>query len=158
MSSISSAFLFTPLYTKPSRVPPASPRSSAPNFVPVLSSSCQDVHENCRTDDRHGSYAGVRCTHADRCARTIAGYMRDSDHEITVDTEVLNFALSLEHLENAFYTSGLSRFSEKDFEDDGLPSWVRGRFVQIAEHEAEHARLLNSVLGDQAIQPCDYKL
>ncbi|KAI0366556.1 hypothetical protein BV20DRAFT_643572 [Pilatotrama ljubarskyi] len=72
------------------------------------------------------------------------------------DTEILNLALTLEHLENAFYTQGLARFSEQDFENDGLPAWVHGRFVQISGHEAEHVKFLTAALGDKAVQPCEY--
>jgi len=72
------------------------------------------------------------------------------------DTTVLNFALTLEHLENAFYSGALAKFSEKDFRKAGLPSWARGRFVQVAAHEAAHVAFLSSALGDNATQPCNY--
>ncbi|KAI0329769.1 hypothetical protein GY45DRAFT_1304127 [Cubamyces sp. BRFM 1775] len=72
------------------------------------------------------------------------------------DISVLTFALTLEHLENAFYTQGLAKYSESDFQKDGLPAWVRGRFVQIAEHESEHVKYLTQALGDLAPQPCEY--
>ena len=51
-----------------------------------------------------------------------------------VDVNVLNFALTLEHLENAFYVEGLKKHSQNDFLKAGLPQWVRGRFEQIAKH------------------------
>ncbi|KJA17543.1 hypothetical protein HYPSUDRAFT_70652 [Hypholoma sublateritium FD-334 SS-4] len=72
------------------------------------------------------------------------------------DFTVLNYALTLEHLENAFYHQALDRFDEQAFLDAGLPSWVRGRFEQIAEHEATHVQLLSAALGDRATQPCAY--
>ncbi|KAI8996677.1 ferritin-like domain-containing protein [Trametes punicea] len=73
-----------------------------------------------------------------------------------MDVDVLNFALTLEHLENAFYTRGLAKYSEKDFENNGLPAWVRGRFEQISQHEAEHVKFLSDALGDKAVKPCEY--
>ena len=76
----------------------------------------------------------------------------------SLDISVLTFALTLEHLENAFYTQGLAKYSESDFQKDGLPAWVRGRFVQIAEHESEHVKYLTQALGDLAPQPCEYSL
>jgi len=72
------------------------------------------------------------------------------------DFEVLNFALTLEHLENAFYTQGLNKYSQSDFIKAGLPPWARGRFVEIAKNEAAHAAIIESVLGSQAVQPCEY--
>ncbi|KAI0672131.1 ferritin-like domain-containing protein [Trametes maxima] len=72
------------------------------------------------------------------------------------DAEILNYALTLEHLENTFYTQGLAKFSAQDFENAGYPPWVRGRFTQIARHEAEHVRFLTSALGDNAVQACEY--
>ncbi|KAJ6581852.1 ferritin-like domain-containing protein, partial [Mycena capillaripes] len=72
------------------------------------------------------------------------------------DTTVLNFALTLEHLENAFYSGALKKFSEADFQSAGLSSWSRGRFVQVAQHEAAHVAFLSKALGDKATQPCNY--
>jgi len=73
------------------------------------------------------------------------------------DVDILNFALTLEHIENAFYTEGLSRFTQKDFVDAGFPEWSYGRFKQIAAHEAAHVQLLEATLGDKATKPCTYK-
>ncbi|KAH9172028.1 ferritin-like domain-containing protein [Lactarius sanguifluus] len=73
------------------------------------------------------------------------------------DVDILNFALTLEHLENAFYTEGLSRFTQKDFVDAGFPDWSYGRFKQIAAHEAAHVHFLEETLGDKATKPCTYK-
>ncbi|KAG6863859.1 hypothetical protein C0991_002590 [Blastosporella zonata] len=71
-------------------------------------------------------------------------------------TTVLNFALTLEHLENAFYKGGLEKYDDKAFAHAGLAPWVRGRFTQIGEHEAAHVAFLSAALGDQATQPCEY--
>jgi rubrerythrin len=75
-----------------------------------------------------------------------------------LETEILNFALTLEHLENAFYTQGLQKYTQEDFVDAGLPTWARGRWNQIAQHETTHVSFLESVLGDEAVQPCTYEL
>ncbi|KAH9848098.1 ferritin-like domain-containing protein [Lenzites betulinus] len=69
---------------------------------------------------------------------------------------LLNFALTLEHLENAFYSQGLAKYTAQDFEQDGLPAWVYGRFVQILEHEATHVKFLTDALGDNAVKACEY--
>ncbi|KAH8829855.1 ferritin-like domain-containing protein [Flagelloscypha sp. PMI_526] len=72
------------------------------------------------------------------------------------DSAILNFALTLEHLENAFYTGALAKFDEKAFTDAGLPPFARKRFVEIGEHEKTHVKFLSDALGDKATKPCTY--
>ncbi|KZP06650.1 hypothetical protein FIBSPDRAFT_804701 [Athelia psychrophila] len=72
------------------------------------------------------------------------------------DTTVLNFALTLEHLENAFYSGALAKFSEADFASAGMPAYSHGRFVEIGQHEAAHVKFLSAALGANATQPCNY--
>jgi len=72
------------------------------------------------------------------------------------DFDILNFVLTLEHIENAFYSQGLSRFTQKDFVDAGFPAWSYGRLKQIAAHEAAHVQVLEITLGDKATKPCTY--
>jgi hypothetical protein len=77
---------------------------------------------------------------------------------LNTDTQVLNYALTLEHLENAFYSGGLAKFDDEAFRDAGLTSEARVRFSEIAGHEVVHVATLSAVLGDQATQPCTYSL
>ncbi|TFL03161.1 ferritin-like domain-containing protein [Pterulicium gracile] len=72
------------------------------------------------------------------------------------DTVILNYALTLEHLENAFYKEALGKFNAQEFQKAGYPPWVRRRFEEIAKHEATHVETLSSVLKDAAVQPCQY--
>lgn len=72
------------------------------------------------------------------------------------DIQVLQYALTLEHLENAFYHDALAKFTADDFKNAGFPDWVRGRISQIAEHEASHVKLLSAALGAAAVKPCAY--
>lgn len=59
--------------------------------------------------------------------------------------DVLTFALTLEHIEDAFYRSGL--------EADGLiPDEYVGIFNQIGKHEAAHVAFLSTALGSAAIE------
>ncbi|KAI0747235.1 ferritin-like domain-containing protein [Daedaleopsis nitida] len=72
------------------------------------------------------------------------------------DKEILRIALTLEHTENAFYTSAMKAYSEQDFVDAGFDPEFRGRFAQIANHEAAHVAYLIGLLGGDAVEPCQY--
>ncbi|PCH36761.1 hypothetical protein WOLCODRAFT_134335 [Wolfiporia cocos MD-104 SS10] len=71
-------------------------------------------------------------------------------------TQVLQYALSLEYLENSFYTGALEKYDTQAFIDSGFPDWVRGRFEQISENEQTHVKFLQGALGASAPQPCNY--
>ncbi len=61
--------------------------------------------------------------------------------DATSDLDILNFALTLEHLEATFYRKGLETFSKKDF--------GRGVFDNlklVAKHEADHVALLTKTI------------
>uniref|UniRef100_A0A0W0EYM9 Uncharacterized protein n=1 Tax=Moniliophthora roreri TaxID=221103 RepID=A0A0W0EYM9_MONRR len=58
---------------------------------------------------------------------------------------VLNFVLVLEHIETAFYSEGLSKFSEADFATAGFRSDVRGWYQQILAHEQAHVEMIDEL-------------
>lgn len=70
----------------------------------------------------------------------------------------MNYALALENIQNAFYSQGLSNFTDADFTSAGLPSFARGRFVQIGQQEEAHVAILRAAIGPNATQPCNYTL
>jgi len=72
------------------------------------------------------------------------------------DVEILNYALTLEHLENAFYSGVLKRFNEKAFRKAGYPRWVYQRVQTLAAQEANHVAFLSGALGSAATKPCRY--
>lgn len=78
----------------------------------------------------------------------------DACNDTLTDIDILNYALTLEHLENAFYRDGLRRFSKKDFKksdlidelDDEVGDKVYPYFRLIAEHERVHVETLTAVI------------
>ncbi|KAG0060468.1 hypothetical protein BGZ89_012242 [Linnemannia elongata] len=59
---------------------------------------------------------------------------------------ILNYALSLEHLEAEFYKQGLAKFNESDFTNGGFNATVRDRFSDIGDQENTHVMALTSVI------------
>ncbi|TXG81768.1 MAG: ferritin-like domain-containing protein [Thermomicrobiales bacterium] len=57
---------------------------------------------------------------------------------------VLNYALTLEHLEAAFYRQGLELFDAAAYEAIGFQAGVRDRIAMIAAHEQEHVDYLTA--------------
>jgi hypothetical protein len=75
----------------------------------------------------------------------------------TNDINILNFALRLENLENAFYSQGLATFATKDFQNSATVQGIGGTkiganifsYLQgIAQNEADHVvRLTQTVVA-----------
>ncbi len=91
------------------------------------------------------------------------------------DVDILNFALTLEHLEAVFYTQGLKKFDKNDFEkyfknnkdyqDQGIEKLDGGdvyrKFVLLREHEQTHVATLEKVIQSlygrkKAVPECTY--
>lgn len=76
------------------------------------------------------------------------------------DLDVLNYALTLEHLENAYYRDGLKIFGPGDFYNfNGGPFGVHDAFLLIMDHEREHVETLTDViksLGGTPVPECTY--
>ncbi len=75
--------------------------------------------------------------------------------QTTLDTpvDVLNYALTLEHLEHAFYRDGLEQFSADDFAAAGYAANVYEWFGIIRDHEKEHVDVISSVITDLGGEP-----
>jgi hypothetical protein len=62
------------------------------------------------------------------------------------DGVILNYALTLEHLENNFYMQGLSNFTEKDFADAGYDSTFYNNIKEVSSDETTHVDFLTKAL------------
>ena len=71
------------------------------------------------------------------------------------DLEVLNYALTLEHLEYAFYRDGLALFSAREFKQAGFGKPAYGRLKTIREHERIHVETLTDVITDLGGDPVE---
>lgn len=96
-----------------------------------------------------------------------AALAADADDDDVSDLDVLNYALTLEHLEYAFYRDALDRFDEANFMRSkslrGYGDRVRGNvydyFGDIRDHEETHVETLTAVitdLGGDPVAEADY--
>lgn len=66
------------------------------------------------------------------------------------DVEVLNYALTLEHLEYAFYRDGVGKF---DLGSDPFGNAIATYAMAIRDHEKAHVDTLTKVIGDMGGTP-----
>ena len=68
------------------------------------------------------------------------------DSPFADEVEVLNYALTLEHLEATFYREGIAQFVAADFEALGFQASVLDYVVEIGAHEQTHVDTLIEVI------------
>ncbi|KAI5811671.1 ferritin-like domain-containing protein [Peziza echinospora] len=76
------------------------------------------------------------------------------------DLDILQFALTLEHLEAAFYRDGFARFPASDFEALGFNVDTIAGLVKVGETEATHVSQLMAAIAGQGVAPvpaCTYE-
>lgn len=76
-----------------------------------------------------------------------------------IDLTVLQFALTLEHLENAFYKKALNTMPETAFIEAGFTPEFYSNLKYIAHDEESHVQLLTAGItaaGGQPVAPCEY--
>jgi hypothetical protein len=77
-----------------------------------------------------------------------------------IDTTILQFALTLEHLENVFYKGPLTNFTAQDFADAGYGADYYNNPMYIAHDEEVHVQVLPSLLTAAGVTPnaaCTYR-
>ncbi len=74
------------------------------------------------------------------------------------DLEILNYALTLEHLEYAFYRDGLETLGEDAFSADDesdMPENIFERLSEIRDHEQAHVEFLTQTITDLGGAPVE---
>jgi len=79
--------------------------------------------------------------------------MTSGESPFTSDVDVLNYALTLEHLENAFYRDGLAMLGVNGFTALGFQPGVFDFLSEIGAHEAAHVDTLTGVISQLGGEP-----
>ncbi|OAL50736.1 hypothetical protein IQ07DRAFT_436378 [Pyrenochaeta sp. DS3sAY3a] len=75
------------------------------------------------------------------------------------DIDILNFALTAEHLESEFYKQGFAKFPASDFQALGLSEANIKSLMGVGQTEATHVTTLQSVIagaGAKPVEACQY--
>lgn len=75
------------------------------------------------------------------------------------DVDILNFALTAEHLESEFYKQGFAKFSMADFTALGLTETQIKSLMGVGQTEATHVSTLISAIaatGSKPVEACQY--
>ncbi len=75
------------------------------------------------------------------------------------DADILNYALTLEHLEDKFYREGLANFTVDDFTKAGFSADVYNNIKIVSKDEQTHVAFLTGALkaaGAQPVAECVY--
>jgi hypothetical protein len=79
--------------------------------------------------------------------------------QANIDVTILEFALTLEHLENVFYKEALGNFTEQDFIDAGYSATYYNNVKYIATDEESHVLFLEAAItaaGYTPVAACSY--
>lgn len=90
---------------------------------------------------------------------TLASNLTATNNATTGDGFILNFALTLEYLQRAFYVSGLNNFTHSDFTTAGFLDPFYDDLVQISNEEQSHIDFLVEALEAADIEatlPLEY--
>ena len=112
------------------------------------------------TTSRRGFVGGVAAL-VGAAGLGAAGTAAAQQQEGPSDVDILNFALTLEHLENEFYIAQLDQFSDRDFQRSdlldefgfGMRFSARDYLRTIQEHEQAHVDFLTTAIENAGGTP-----
>ncbi|KAJ5938037.1 hypothetical protein N7454_004379 [Penicillium verhagenii] len=87
-----------------------------------------------------------------------AGPIATRETTIT-DADILNYALTLEHLEATFYEEGLKNYTREDFLEAGFQDPFYANLQEVASDEKKHVAFLTQALtaaGASPVERCTY--
>ena len=79
-------------------------------------------------------------------------FAQDNESPFADDVEVLNYALTLEHLETAFYRDGIGQY---DLGTDDYGNDIAEYLMMVGQHEADHVTTLTQVITDLGGTPVE---
>ncbi|TVY94453.1 Protein rds1 [Lachnellula willkommii] len=85
-----------------------------------------------------------------------AGPIATRQSSTDIDVTILNYALTLEHLEDKFYREGLANYSQADFANAGFDSTFYANLKEVSYDETTHVSFLTKALGNAATAECTY--
>jgi hypothetical protein len=97
-----------------------------------MSRQTHELFLNAVSQGRAGRLSGANLTSSPAMSA-----LRASAQQLETEVDVLNYALTLEHLEATFYRQGLETFGPDDFE-----AGVFDNLVLVRDHEAAHVETL----------------
>ncbi|KAJ5706549.1 hypothetical protein N7488_006350 [Penicillium malachiteum] len=86
-------------------------------------------------------------------------YRRDGVTDGTTDADILNYALTLEHIEAVFYEEGLKNYTQADFVNAGMKDPFYANLKSVGMDEQTHEQFLTQALtaaGAQPVVRCNY--
>ncbi|KAF1938002.1 hypothetical protein EJ02DRAFT_514832 [Clathrospora elynae] len=75
------------------------------------------------------------------------------------DGDILNYALTLEHLEDTFYRDALAKYTVDDFKSAGFDEAAYNRIKMVSKDEETHVSFLTGALkaaGAKPVEACTY--
>ena len=115
-----------------------------------------------RTDSRRGLLVGsVKLVGSGVLALAVAGapsgreFALTSAQDFADDLEILNYALTLERLEYAFYRDGLTTLDREAFAEARRPKEVFPNLEAIRDHEHAHVDALVALVRDLGGEPVE---